>query len=655
MIDAMKKEFLNPSPEFSPIPFWFWNDELSENELERQILDFKSKGVDGFVIHPRIGLPKKLQYLSDEFMAFVAFAVKLASKNDMKVVLYDEGMYPSGSAHGLVVKDNPEFASRGLKKIEYPCDCNCEITIRPEINDYENIISALAIKNSDDNENESEYITRLEVLDNKITFIPKQAGVWKIVFFVECFTHGTIRGIHFGEDDCEPEAPPSGDLLNPEAMQKFINITHERYYSVLKEYFGNTIIAMFTDEPSMIGRCADTAVLPWTSDFLEYYLAEGNLEVDLPFLWDDDNAETQPVRDKYWQTLNKKLAKTYYEPISKWCEAHGISLTGHPEKSDDIGFLKYFHIPGQDIVWRWVAPEDGKGLIGEHSTMAKCSSDAARHLGRRRNSNECFGCCGPNGDHWAFSEDDMKWYLDWLFVRGVNLLYPHAFFYSIRGEKRYGERPPDVGPHNKWWPHYNIISDYIKRMSWLMTDSFNQADIAILCEDDHLPWKVAKLLFENQLEFNYLQSSLLETDACSIDDGKIKIANQEYSLVIIEDEKKLKPFKDEKLQAFINSGGVVIEKPLGNDDFIAEIRSKTRNSISFAKFCPNLRVSHVKKDNTDFFLFVNEGEDQIETEFTVSLAGKMEIWEAWNGTIQPITESILRLNRRGSLILCVKI
>ena len=32
----------------------------------------------------------------------------------MKIVLYDEGMYPSGSASGLVVKDHPELASEGI-------------------------------------------------------------------------------------------------------------------------------------------------------------------------------------------------------------------------------------------------------------------------------------------------------------------------------------------------------------------------------------------------------------------------------------------------------------------------------------------------------------------------------------------------------------
>ena len=32
----------------------------------------------------------------------------------MKIVLYDEGMYPSGSAHGMVVNENPDYAAKGI-------------------------------------------------------------------------------------------------------------------------------------------------------------------------------------------------------------------------------------------------------------------------------------------------------------------------------------------------------------------------------------------------------------------------------------------------------------------------------------------------------------------------------------------------------------
>src|SRR5690625_7050405 len=83
-------------------------------------LTFKEKGVMGFVLHPRIGIPKDIIYLSDDFMELVEVAVHEADRLGMSVILYDEAMYPSGSAKGLVVQDNSrseehtsELQSRG--------------------------------------------------------------------------------------------------------------------------------------------------------------------------------------------------------------------------------------------------------------------------------------------------------------------------------------------------------------------------------------------------------------------------------------------------------------------------------------------------------------------------------------------------------------
>ena len=44
--------------------------------------------------------------------------------------------------------------------------------------------------------------------------------------------------------------PIGADILNPEAVSRFVQFTHERYYSEFKEYFGRVIPAIFTDEPS---------------------------------------------------------------------------------------------------------------------------------------------------------------------------------------------------------------------------------------------------------------------------------------------------------------------------------------------------------------------------------------------------------------------
>ena len=158
MIEKQKSEFINPSEEYTPIPFWFWNDALDKKEIVRQINDFSKKGVNGFVIHPRIGIPKEIGYLSDEFMSFVRCAIEEAEKLNMKVVLYDEAMYPSGSAHGMVVKNNPEYASRGLKMLEFKC--SNETTVEFEEENGEKFVSALAVKKNKDNKFDNSEIKK---------------------------------------------------------------------------------------------------------------------------------------------------------------------------------------------------------------------------------------------------------------------------------------------------------------------------------------------------------------------------------------------------------------------------------------------------------------------------------------------------------------
>jgi hypothetical protein len=618
-----------------------------------------------------MGIPEEIIYLSDHFMDLVQVAVQEADRLGMSVILYDEAMYPSGSAGGMVVKDNPEYASRGLKMIEYPITGNEEVLI--DLAHDETLVSAQAVQKLSPTSIQIDSTILLDAQDGKVIFTPPNNEKWSILTFIETFSKGTIRGIHFGEDDGEENAPPSGDLLNPEAVQKFIRLTHETYYHKLKEYFGSTIIAMFTDEPDILGRNALPGLQPWTSNFLSFYKSQGNEERNLPALWFESGENTADIRKKYRKAVHKKLTESYYKPISEWCENHQIALTGHPEDSDDIGLLEHFQIPGQDVVWRWVAPEDGKALEGEHSTAGKCSADAARHRGRRRNLNEFLGVCSKESD-WALSPGDMKWYMDWLLVRGTNLLCPHAFYYSIDGKRRSHERPPDVGPNNHWWPFYKHFAQYMKRLSWLMTDSTNVTSIAVLCAEDHLPWKIVKPLYEHQVEFNYLEESLLLSKTV-IENSQIIIEKQAYSVVIIEEIGKLTKDVIQKLKQFIVNGGEVIVCEANSENIMIDgaivikhveeiIDTSPIISHRELKLVPSssaIRVSKVKKNGLLFYLFVNEGEEKYEGSFHFKELGQIEKWDPWTSSIEEISleqagenlSAPLVIQRRASIVYCV--
>ena len=55
MKETVMKQILSPSQEFSPIPFWFFNDEPDRDKIRKQLEDYVAKGVNGLVLHPVLG------------------------------------------------------------------------------------------------------------------------------------------------------------------------------------------------------------------------------------------------------------------------------------------------------------------------------------------------------------------------------------------------------------------------------------------------------------------------------------------------------------------------------------------------------------------------------------------------------------------------
>ncbi|TDQ38318.1 glycosyl hydrolase [Aureibacillus halotolerans] len=665
MTDTLRQAFLTPADEFTPVPFWFWNDDITEEGISEQLQDFADKGVMGVVLHPRIGIPEQLTYMSLSFMELLKVAVNEASRLGMSVILYDEAMYPSGSANGQVVASNPAFASRGLELREHSLSAG-ENNIAIELSKGETLVSVQAVQKLTAASVDLATVECLEAKDGHVTFTAPAAGEWSILLFVETFTHGSIRGIHFGQDDGEPNAPAAADLLNPDAVQQFIKLTHDVYYKTLEAFFGNTVIAMFTDEPDMLGRGHKKGLKPWTNDFLGEYVRHGNEESWLSALWFEVGDRTTSIRHDYKKTLNRRLRETYYRPISEWCMAHGIALTGHPAGSSDIGLLDDFHIPGQDVVWRWVGPEEEKGLEGVHSTAGKCSADAARHRGLRKNLNEFLGVCGKETD-WALSPGDMKWYIDWLAVRGVNLFCPHAFYYSVDGKRRSHERPPDVGPNNSWWPYYRTYATYMKRLSWLLTDSPNTAKVAVLCDEDELPWVSPRTLFEHQIDFNYLETSLLE-DKVTVTGGRLLIEEQRYTTLLIETVQDLSDTVVEKIRAFADQGGHIIVSERGpnvpgavryanEDELLVQLSQWDVATVTLTPASPGIRVSRVKKEGAFLYLLTNEGDEAYEGAVALPDNGKVEQWNSWTGTMIEVGVKngavSLNLPVRESLIIVV--
>jgi hypothetical protein len=594
--------FIDPPRECSVMPFWFWNDELEEAEIRRQIGDFESHGVYGFIIHPRMGLPRRLAWISEPLLAMYDVALDEAHRRGLYVLLYDEGMYPSGSSHGQVVAENPLYATRALTVRELPD------AMPPTLPPGHHLVAVCQ-----------------RVTGGHVAVVDQPAGT-------------SIRGIHYVDEKADAQLkeprevlPPAADLLNPDAVDCFLRLVYDRFAARYRRHFGGTILAMFTDEPDVLGKFYPPHLRPGTTGILDHVrrLLGYDFTPHLPTLWYDDEPDAARHRAAYHWAIDQRMQETYYQRLSDWCRKHGLPLTGHPAQSDEIGALRHFDMPGQDLVWRMVLPGP-TATQGRHATQAKCSSSAAIHLRRRRNANECCGAYGHE-----LTCDQMRWLADWCFVRGVNLLYPHAFYYSVRGPRR-DERPPDVGPNSPWWSSYRDYADGCRRLSWLNLDSTHVCRVAILGESNHLAWQAAQVLQRRQIDFNYLEARHLMEDAVVSERG-IDLADMHDDVLIVDHVQASPPGIAPALNALAAAGRLLHHTPtaiserwpgaraLHAEQLVAAVRQRAPDDLRCAAPQPELRYRHVRKLDADWYLVFNEGVAPIALEIDVAAPGA-RVW-----------------------------
>jgi len=598
-------EYNKVRAEFSQAPFWFWNDELNEDELLRQMQDFCRHGVYAFVIHPRAGLPKSIAWLSDRMIDLMRFTIEQAAKMNMQVFLYDEGMYPSGSSAGQVVEGHPEFRPRGLFAIDLD-----EAVFGQEINGFLMGVDGLPEIQKDQN----------------LIGVYQRAANGHRVAVVDRFIKPEctlIRGLHFVDEEADrrpnhkevlEERPPLADLLNPDAMQRFIHLVYQRFYDEFGDYFGTTIPAIFTDEPSIFGkqhevdaRVGNATLVQYASNFLGYDFAPHLLA-----LWFDDEPDADRFCAEYHRAIQARLEETYYSPISTWCDEHGIALTGHPQQPDAIGHLRHFQLPGQDIVLNYINPGKDNALEGSESTVGKCASSAMIHLGCRRNMNEFAGGYGH-----GLTYDEYRWLALWLLIRGCNLLMPHAFYYSIRGP-RIDERPRDVGPNSPWWDGYAKFAEMTGWLCWLNTDSQHICEVAVLGTGMNLPWKAAKVCFQNQFDFNYLTDQQLLEEVTVTENG-IHISGMTYRVLIVKN-KFFQNASQTLMEAIdaLNSQGLIIQWDANCPDILLEaLNAKAISHPLATPACSGLRIRQILKNEVDYLMVFNEGEQ--------SYTGRLEV------------------------------
>src|SRR5688572_23754829 len=234
--------FRNPTAEYRGTPFWSWNNRLDVPQLLRQIDVFRAMGFGGFHIHARTGLDT--EYLDDGFLHAVVACTERAAELSMLSWLYDEDRWPSGFAGGIVTREERFRAKR--------------LVWTRAARANEKPLARFEVRLKDG---------RLERYRRLKDGVKGREPVW------HAYLESPPADAWFnGQTDV--------DRLNRTAIERFIDVTHEKYAAAVGKHFGTVVPAIFTDEPQMpkkqaMARATDDrdAILPFTTDFPQTFRA----------------------------------------------------------------------------------------------------------------------------------------------------------------------------------------------------------------------------------------------------------------------------------------------------------------------------------------------------------------------------------------------
>jgi len=541
MID-LKKDFLNPGKDYRSAPFWSWNDELSADELVRQVKDMKEHGMGGFFMHSREGL--ETEYLGKEWMKCIKAVVEVSNKVGMNAWLYDEDRWPSGFAGGRVPSKGDKYRAKalGMEKV---------IGERKLIGEE---LACFCIKL------EKGKITELRKIKGKDKLLPKEDEIGLI------FTREMARPSEWFNNDAY------SDNLNPDTVRAFINSTYEVYKREVGNEFGKTIPGIFTDEPNFSSGTfrQEIECIPWTDAFAEYFekMCGYNFLNVVPYFF-FDGEKSRKVRHDYWLVVTRRFQEAYSRQLGKWCEENNLSLTGHYLLENDFpGQIKtvgaamphyvYQQAPGIDILTE---------SIYETLTVKQCSS-VANQFGRNIVLSETYGCSG-----WEFTFEGQKWVGDWQYALGITLRCQHLTLYTLKGCRK-RDYPPSFNYNTTWWKYNKVVEDYFAHLSSLLMKGKAKRDI-LLIHPISGAWsffngknsdEIQKMSDEFQkiaegilaLHYDYdLGDELILKDYGRVEGEKFLVNQAEYKVIILPPMRNIESSTVELLEDFLRQGGKV--------------------------------------------------------------------------------------------------
>ena len=456
------KSIAMPNGEYRPVMMWFWNGNITEEGIEKELALFKSQNITDFFIHPSEGMG--VEYLSDRYMELISHAVAYAKKNGMHFWIYDEYNWPSGVAGEKLLIDHPRYHSRYVSEesvsvedgalAEVPCD----VFLGAQ---YE--LSGIITDITDEC-----YVKGGKCFWKNVTGHNVTVRVQSSVHFdgVFAFARGYFKS---------KQTPGSVEFTDIEATRCFISYTHERYKEYIGDEFGTTVPGVFTDEPS--SNVSRYTISDNILDALKDKYGPGPERYF--YLLFREGEDAIAFRRDYYEAFSSLFLNNFIKPIAQWCENNNLLLTGHlngEEKADfhiingePLNLLKSFGVPGIDLICITL-----RGSWPDFNNLMLTAQNISHFSGKNRLLSETYTI-----STWSLSMAYMRRMAYRLIMHGVNMLQYMGSRYSFSGIKTC-HAGPDNGLHNVLFPFYHVLGDCVARLSALSAETVPSVKTMVL-------------------------------------------------------------------------------------------------------------------------------------------------------------------------------
>ncbi|MDO9341794.1 MAG: glycosyl hydrolase [Bacteroidales bacterium] len=604
--DSLEANFKNPPADCWPHTRWWWpGNPVSKEEITYELEEMRSHGIRGVeqITMGPVYEKGNIPYLSDQFMEMLKHTIKEAKRLGMEVSLNFGG--PGWIIGGEWVNEEdkskdmvPTFLDLKGNQI-YNGNLPDELTktkrswehFTPKLDGNETLLAVIAGRIERDGKINEKSLVNLtgNVTGNRISWKVSE-GEWRLMAFW-LKKNGISNAV---------------DHFSKRAMEGYCEYLGNKFYSAFGDEFGKTVESLFADSFELANLSSG---INWSTGLLEEFKNEKGYDLTtyLPAIWWEVSNISPKIRYDVNEFLHKTGLNVFFKTFLEWCESHYIQgrIQTYGFNTDNIEASGMTHIPEMEIT---AGEKDAADWFDTRIGPKKYVASGAHIYGRKIVSAEVYTFI-----HWErYREtlEELKIASDGYLLSGATKFYNHGFNFSpekIVSPTRSLPFAAYIQPQNVWWSYYPRLAEYIARCSYLLRQGDFAPDIALYSPlanqwalnvlnprkwTREFEWgELGNLLISNGYDYDLINDDALQNMA-KIEDGKIKIQNIEYKLLILPNVETI-PLKTlQFIEKYVDMGGVVIaleRLPESSTGFIdykqtdAKVKELTKNLFNKPK------------------------------------------------------------------------